>query len=90
VAFYVERAGVFSVGLIIAIARRRQGAKGRTMGRLSMGVTRRLILVAGLAVALITTLVGQQRTREATPDKYKWNLTDLYPSDAACAPRRTR
>lgn len=53
------------------------------MGRSGRGVTRRLILWAGLAVALSTTLVGQERTRASIPDKYKWNLADLYPSDAA-------
>ncbi len=28
-------------------------------------------------------LIAQERTREAIPDKYKWNLSDLYASDAA-------
>ena len=48
-----------------------------------MRVTRRLVTVAVLAAALSTTLVGQERTRESLGDKYKWNLGDLYPSDAA-------
>jgi oligoendopeptidase F len=30
-----------------------------------------------------TVLLAQERTRETTPDAYKWNLTDLYPSDDA-------
>jgi oligoendopeptidase F len=38
------------------------------------------------AVALLgITLVGlaQERDREKIPDKYKWNLADIYPSEAA-------
>jgi oligoendopeptidase F len=41
-----------------------------------------------LCVALVLTVLpiaagAQSRDRSQTPDKYKWNLTDLYPSDAA-------
>ena len=41
-----------------------------------------------LCVALVLTALtigagAQSRDRSQTPDKYKWNLTDLYPSDAA-------
>jgi hypothetical protein len=42
--------------------------------------------LACTAVALLgITLVGlaQERDREKIPDKYKWNLEDLYPTDAA-------
>src|SRR5215471_18766331 len=34
-------------------------------------------------LALTLSLVAQERDRSATPDKYKWNLADIYPSDAA-------
>jgi oligoendopeptidase F len=41
-----------------------------------------LFTVAGLAV-LAVTLAGQERDRSKIPDKYKWNLADIYPSDAS-------
>jgi len=41
-------------------------------------------IFAAAAVLLLTlTVVAQERDRASTPDKYKWNLADLYPSDAA-------
>lgn len=40
-------------------------------------------LVAGMFVALTWTAVAQERDRAKLADKYKWNLADLYPSDAA-------
>ena len=41
-------------------------------------------IFAAVAVLLLTlTVVAQERDRASTPDKYKWNLADLYPSDAA-------
>lgn len=42
-----------------------------------------LCFAAVLAAAAGTILLAQERTRETTPDAYKWNLTDLYPSDEA-------
>ncbi len=38
---------------------------------------------AFLVVALSLTIAAQERDRAAIPDKYKWNLADIYPSDAA-------
>jgi len=39
---------------------------------------------AAIAAAIAgTVLLAQERTRETTPDAYKWNLTDLYASDDA-------
>jgi len=41
-------------------------------------------LCAALVLTAFTIAAGaQSRDRSQTPDKYKWNLTDLYPSDAA-------
>ena len=40
--------------------------------------------VVALAIALVNAPPdAQQRERAQTPDRYKWNLTDIYPSDAA-------
>src|SRR5205809_3472609 len=41
-----------------------------------------LFVVCAVA-ALVTVLGAQERDRAQIPDKYKWNLTDIYPSDAA-------
>jgi len=42
------------------------------------------LLATGLAVVSLTLLVAaQERDRSKIPDKYKWNLADIYPSDAA-------
>jgi len=35
------------------------------------------------AVALGATMVAQDRSRESVPERYKWNLADLYASEAA-------
>src|SRR5215831_16906456 len=43
----------------------------------------RSIAVASAMLALTLTVVAQERDRANIPDKYKWNLADLYPSDAA-------
>src|SRR6185369_5777854 len=40
----------------------------------------RTLVVIG---AMTLTLVAQERDRSKIPDKYKWNLADIYPSDAA-------
>src|SRR5215471_463141 len=34
-------------------------------------------------LALTLSVVAEERDRSAIPDKYKWNLADIYPSDAA-------
>ncbi len=41
-----------------------------------------LTTVSALAV-VVAALGAQERDRSKIPDKYKWNLADIYPSDAA-------
>ena len=36
-----------------------------------------------LVFAVSLTTYGQERDRSKIADKYKWNLTDIYPSDEA-------
>ena len=43
----------------------------------------RLFLVAAALAALTLSGLAQERDRSKIADKYKWNLSDLYPSDAA-------
>src|ERR1041384_3889187 len=39
---------------------------------------------SALIVCVLTiTALAQTRDRSAVPDKYKWNLADIYPTDAA-------
>jgi oligoendopeptidase F len=42
-------------------------------------------IAIGFAVAMLLTLtsVAQERDRAKIPDKYKWDLTEIYPTDAA-------
>jgi len=40
-------------------------------------------VVAGSLVMCSLAAAAQERDRSKIPDKYKWNLADLYPSDAA-------
>jgi oligoendopeptidase F len=40
-----------------------------------------LILIA--FVALVAPSIAQERDRSKVPDRYKWNLADVYPSEAA-------
>src|ERR1700676_2135316 len=42
-----------------------------------------LFWVATALAALTLSGLAQERDREKIPDKYQWNLADLYPSDAA-------
>ena len=51
------------------------------MGTSNTRAARRLFSGAALASALCGALIAQERTRESIPDKYKWNLSDLYASD---------
>ncbi len=44
---------------------------------------RRPMLLIAFAVSLILSVSAQERDRAKIPDKWKWNLTDLYPSDEA-------
>src|SRR6266436_2518094 len=43
----------------------------------------RLSVVASVVAVLAITLGAQERDRSKVADKYKWNLADIYPSDAA-------
>lgn len=49
---------------------------------MSTTVQRRLA-VAGLALFVLVPLSAQERDRGQIPDKYKWNLADIYPSTTA-------
>ncbi|HEY3043294.1 MAG TPA: oligoendopeptidase F [Vicinamibacterales bacterium] len=42
-----------------------------------------LFLVVAASAALTMSGLAQERDRSKVPDKYKWNLADLYPTDAA-------
>src|SRR5215510_9153849 len=48
------------------------------MNRASLGI----LTVAAIA-GLTFTALAQERDRAKIPDKYKWNLADIYPSEAA-------
>jgi oligoendopeptidase F len=43
----------------------------------------RLVVVATALAALTWSGLAQERDRSKIPDKYKWNLADLYPSNPA-------
>jgi oligoendopeptidase F len=43
----------------------------------------RSIAAVSAVLALTLSVAAQERDRSTIPDKYKWNLADLYPSDAA-------
>ena len=43
----------------------------------------RSIALVSAVLGLTLTVAAQERDRSNIPDKYKWNLADLYPSDAA-------
>jgi oligoendopeptidase F len=43
----------------------------------------RLCLVAPALAAVTLQGASQERERSQVPDQYKWNLSDIYPSDAA-------
>ena len=43
----------------------------------------RLLALALALIALTITAGAQSRDRAQTPDKYTWNLAEIYPSDAA-------
>jgi oligoendopeptidase F len=49
-----------------------------------MNISVRRPFVALLAAGLLTSVVAaQQKERAAVPDQYKWDLSKIYPSDAA-------
>ena len=41
------------------------------------------LLLAAAVVGLTAVGIGQERDRTKIADRYKWNLADIYPSDAA-------
>ena len=41
------------------------------------------ILLTCTAGSAVTVIAAQERDRAKIPDKYKWDLTDIYPSDDA-------
>jgi oligoendopeptidase F len=48
-----------------------------------MMIRSQLVLPLIAVGALTITLVAHERDRSKIPDKYKWNLQDIYASDAA-------
>jgi oligoendopeptidase F len=42
-----------------------------------------IVLAAGAATTAALARTAQQRERSAIPDRYKWNLAEIYPSDEA-------
>ena len=52
------------------------------MGKTIASSSRPIALTLTL-IALTITAAAQSRDRAQTPDKYKWNLAEIYPSDAA-------
>jgi oligoendopeptidase F len=54
-----------------------------------MTVTPRLLTLAA-TVAITMGASAQERSRESTADIYKWNLTDLYPGEAAWRAEKDR
>src|SRR5262249_39934090 len=53
-------------------------------------MTRTSAVLAAACLTLGPIVVAQGRSREQIPDKYKWNLADLYPSDDAWRAARDR
>ncbi len=47
----------------------------------------RKMILAAVLIALTVTAGAQSRDRSQTPDKFKWNLAEIYPSDARVACR---
>ena len=40
-------------------------------------------VASGALLAGLVAVVAQERQRDQIPDRFKWNLTDIYPTDAA-------
>ncbi len=51
--------------------------------RTTPAASNRSIALVCVLTALTITAAAQSRDRSQTPDKYKWNLAEIYPSDAA-------
>jgi len=48
-----------------------------------MKLSRNVAFLAVFVLLLSFPLAGQERDRGQVPDQFKWNLTDIYPTDAA-------
>jgi oligoendopeptidase F len=51
---------------------------------------RTALWVACVMAATVTGMAQQPRTRQTTPDQFKWNLAELFPTDAAWEAEKTR
>src|SRR4029453_19413491 len=51
----------------------------------------RIALGVACVMAMVTGMKAQQpRPRQTTPDEFKWNLAELFPTDAAWQAEKTR
>src|SRR3954469_2727180 len=53
------------------------------MRRITAAASGRSIVLALVLAALTISAGAQSRDRSQTPDKFKWNLAEIYPTDAA-------
>jgi oligoendopeptidase F len=53
------------------------------MRKMIASFSRPIALILALIALTITTAGAQSRDRAQTPDKFKWNLAEIYPTDAA-------
>lgn len=60
------------------------------MGDYMHSAQRLVMVVIGLLLAVQNPLAAQERNRGKIADKYKWNLADLYASDAAWRDAKNR
>src|SRR5947207_2531184 len=60
----------------------------RIMPECAMRKTSLSIIV--VLAALTLTVAAQSRDRSQTPDKFKWNLAEIYPTDAAWRAAKTK
>ncbi len=62
------------------------GAGGRVSVRYSRGMSHtNTAAILAIMLPLVATATAQDRSRAAIPDKYKWNLADLYASEDGVA-----
>jgi oligoendopeptidase F len=64
-------------------ARRLQAAAATLMLTQSSRLRTGLVVSVAALATLTLTVFAQEHNRSKIPDKYKWNLADIYPSDAA-------
>ena len=48
------------------------------------------LLVSSVVVCMSVAILGQERDRAKVADKFKWNLADIYPSEAAWRAEKER